>query len=184
MTHQMARAAGAAAIGLIVAACSSGSSTSASGTPASRPASSSAAASPAYASPGSSAASGQAGSAAVVSLRAVSGIPGKALAGRDGRTLYLFEADKNGKSACTGACAAGWPPDTVTGAPHAGSGVNQALLGTVKRPDGSIQVTYNGHPLYYFAGDSSAGTAKGEGSKAFGAGWYVVSARGSKIDTD
>jgi predicted lipoprotein with Yx(FWY)xxD motif len=184
MTHRMARTVGAAAVGLVVAACSSGSSTSASGTPASSSASSSAAASPAYPSPGSSAASGQGSSAATVSLRAISGIPGKALAGRDGRTLYLFEADKNGKSACTGACAAAWPPDTVTGTPRAGSGVNQALLGTVKRPGGTTQVTYNGHPLYYFTGDTGAGKAKGQGSKAFGAGWYVVSASGNKIDTD
>ena len=64
-----------------------------------------------------------------------------------------------------------------------GSGVNQALLGTIKRPDGTLQVTYNGHPLYCFTGDSGAGAAHGQESKAFGAGWYVVSASGSKIDT-
>jgi len=103
--------------------------------------------------------------------------------GGGGRALYLFEADKNGTSACTGACAAAWPPDTVTGAPQAGSGVSQALLGTIKRADGTTQVTYHGHPLYYFSADTSAGTARGQGSKAFGAGWYVVSASGSKIDT-
>jgi predicted lipoprotein with Yx(FWY)xxD motif len=106
------------------------------------------------------------------------------LAGSQGRTLYLFEADKNGTSTCSGACAAGWPPDTVTGTPHAGSGVKQALLSTIKRPDGTKQVTYNGHPLYYFAGDTSAGAANGQGSKAFGAGWYVVNASGHKVDTD
>jgi Secreted repeat of unknown function len=58
------------------------------------------------------------------------------------------------------------PPDTVTGAPQAGSGVNQSLLGTIKRPDGTLQVTYNGHLLYYVAGDTSAGSARGQGSKA------------------
>jgi predicted lipoprotein with Yx(FWY)xxD motif len=70
----------------------------------------------------------------------------------------------------------------VTGAPHAGNGVSQALLGTITRADGTMQVTYNGHPLYYFSADPGAGTAKGEGVKAFGAEWYVVSASGSKID--
>jgi predicted lipoprotein with Yx(FWY)xxD motif len=118
-----------------------------------------------------------------VSLRSISGIPGKFLVGSNGRTLYLFEADKNGTSACSGACAAAWPPDTVTGTPQAGSGVNQGLLGTIKRADGTTQLTYGGHPLYYFTGDTSAGTAHGQGSKAFGAGWYVVNAKGSKIDT-
>ena len=68
--------------------------------------------------------------------------------------------------------------------PMAAIGVNQALLGTVKRSDGTEQVTYNGHPLYYFAADTGAGMAKGQGSKAFGASWYVVDAKGSKIDND
>jgi predicted lipoprotein with Yx(FWY)xxD motif len=169
----IASAAGAAAIGLAVAACSSGPGT----------ATSSPAASPQASAAGSATATGQTGNAAAISLRAIAGIPGKALVGRHGRALYLFEADKNGKPACSGACAAAWPPATVTGTPDAGSGINQALLGTIKRPDGTTQVTYDGHPLYYFAGDTSAGTAKGQGSKAFGAGWYVVSASGNKIDT-
>ena len=107
-----------------------------------------------------------------------------ALVDEEGKTLYLWEADKNGTSTCTGPCAAAWPPVTTSGAPLAGSGVDKALLGTVKRADGTEQVTYNGHPLYYFVGDTAAGTAKGQGSKAFGASWYVVNAKGSKIDTD
>jgi predicted lipoprotein with Yx(FWY)xxD motif len=118
-----------------------------------------------------------------VSLATISGIPGTALVGSNGRVLYLFQADKNGTSACTGACAAAWPPDTVTGAPQAGSGVSQALLGTITRPDGTMQLTYNGHPLYYFTADAAGGTARGQGVKAFGAEWYVVGASGSKIDT-
>jgi len=180
MTTWIARAATAAGIGLLAAACSSGSSTSTPGTATSSPASSS----PAAAAPSSSpAATGPASGAATVSLAAISGIPGQALVGSNGRTLYLFQADKNGTSACSGACAAAWPPDTVTGTPQAGSGVSQALLGTITRPDGTMQVTYNGHPLYYFAADTAAGTAKGQGSKAFGAEWYVVGASGSKIDT-
>jgi predicted lipoprotein with Yx(FWY)xxD motif len=103
--------------------------------------------------------------------------------GSNGRTLYLFQADKNGTSACSGACAAAWLPDTVTGTPQAGSGVSQPLLGTITRADGTKQLTYNGHPLYYFTADSAGGTAHGQGVKAFGAEWYVVNASGSKIDT-
>jgi predicted lipoprotein with Yx(FWY)xxD motif len=166
----MASVAGAAGIGLAVAACSS-------------TATSSTTASPAATNASSLAATAQAAGTATVSMRAISGVPGKALVGSNGRTVYLFQADKNGASACSGACAAAWPPDTVTGAPQAGSGVNQALLGTITRPDGTIQVTYNGHPLYYFSADTSAGAAHGQGVKAFGAEWYVVSASGSKIDT-
>jgi predicted lipoprotein with Yx(FWY)xxD motif len=119
-----------------------------------------------------------------IGLVSVSGIPGKFLADSQGRTMYLFEADKGGTSTCTGACAAAWPPVTASGMPAAGGGVDEALLGTVKRSDGTEQLTYNHHPLYYFAADTGAGTAKGQGSKEFGAGWYVVNAKGAKIDND
>ena len=171
MRNWMASVAGAAGIGLAVAACSS-------------TATSSTTASPAATNASSPAATAQAAGTASVSLRAISGVPGKALVGSNGRTLYLFEADKGGTSTCAGACAAAWPPVTASGMPTAGSGVNEALLGTVKRSDGTEQLTYNHHPLYYFAADTGAGTAKGQGSKAFGAGWYVVNAKGSKIDND
>jgi predicted lipoprotein with Yx(FWY)xxD motif len=174
----MARAVGAAGIGLAVAACSSGSSTATSSATTSGPATSSAATQAS-----TPATAGQSASAATISVQAISGIPGKALVASNGRTLYLFQADKSGASACSGACAAAWPPLVVTGAPQAGSGVSQALLGTITRPDGSMQVTYNGHPLYYFRADTSAGAAHGQGIRAFGAEWYVVSASGSKIDT-
>jgi predicted lipoprotein with Yx(FWY)xxD motif len=182
MRYRIASVMGAAGIGLLMAACSSSSSTTTSSPPASSPASTAAAA-PATTPASSPAATGQASGAATVSLATISKIPGKALVGSSGRTLYLFEADKNGTSACSGACAAAWPPDTVTSTPQAGGGVSQALLGTITRSDGSMQLTYNRHPLYYFVGDSGAGTAHGEGSKAFGADWYVVAASGSKIDT-
>jgi predicted lipoprotein with Yx(FWY)xxD motif len=122
--------------------------------------------------------------AATVSTRSISGIPSKALVDSHGRALYLFEADKHGKSTCSGPCAAAWPPFTTTGTPQAGGGVRQSLLGTIGRADGATQVTYNGHPLYFFGGDSIAGTAKGQGSNAFGGGWYVMNASGNKIDTD
>jgi predicted lipoprotein with Yx(FWY)xxD motif len=108
----------------------------------------------------------------------------------DGRTVYLFEKDTAGTagspatSACSGACATAWPPVTVTGSPAAGPGVQADLLGTTKRPDGSTEVTYAGHPLYWFSGDSAPGDVNGEGSTAFGAGWYVVSPNGQKVDSD
>jgi predicted lipoprotein with Yx(FWY)xxD motif len=188
MRYRMAGAVGVAAIGLTLAACSSGGSSTAASSPsssspsaASAPASSSAPSAPASSSAPSAPASS---SAPTVSLGSVSGIPGKFLVGSDGKTLYLFEADKGTKSACTGACAQAWPYATVTGTPTAGSGVNKSLLGTTKAPDGSTQLTYGGHPLYYFVADTGSGTAKGQNSKAFGAGWYVVAPTGKKIDTD
>lgn len=98
------------------------------------------------------------------------------------KTLYLFEADKSNASACTGGCAAAWPPVMASGTPSAGNGVSAPNLGTTTRPDGSKQVTYHGHPLYYFVQDTNAGQTAGQGSKAFGAGWYVVSPSGNKID--
>jgi len=183
LRNQIATIVAAAGIGLLAAACSSGSSTTTSSPATSSPASSSAAAAPASTQASSPAATGQASGAATVSLAAISGIPAKALVAGNGRTLYLFQADKNGTSACSGACAAAWPPVTVTGSPQAGSGVSQSLLGTIKRADGTMQVTYNGHPLYFFTADTAGGTAHGQGVKAFGAEWYVVNATGSKIDT-
>ena len=173
----------AAGIALAASACSSGSGTTSSEATAPPPSSSA----PAQASSSSAAASASAssgGSAETVDLKSISGIPGMALVDEDGKALYLWEADKNGTSTCTGACAAAWPPVTTSGAPVAGSGVDKALLGTVKRADGTEQVTYNGHPLYYYVGDTGPGTAKGQGSKDFGASWYVLSAKGVKIDND
>jgi predicted lipoprotein with Yx(FWY)xxD motif len=178
----MAAAACAAAVALTATACSSGSSSSST---AARPPASPASASAQASSP-AAAASAKASSAAAVTvdLKSVSGIEDKALVDGKGRTLYLWEADTNGTSTCTGACAAAWPPVTVSGTAQAGSGVTESLLGTVKRADGTEQVTYNGHPLYYFVGDTGPGMAKGQGSKDFGADWYVLNAKGSKIDDD
>lgn len=103
-------------------------------------------------------------------------------AGSEKRTVYLFEADHRSNSACSGACAAAWPPVVTQGAPKAGPGTNAADLGTITRSDGSKQVTYKGHPLYFFTGDSSSGEAKGEGVTAFGASWYVLAPSGAKVD--
>jgi len=109
---------------------------------------------------------------------------GRALVTSRGRTLYLFEKDRNGRSSCTGTCATYWPPLLTTAKPHAGTGVRASLLGTTRRPDGKLQVTYRKHPLYTFALDKRAGQTKGEGLDDFGAEWYAVSAAGSKIDED
>ncbi len=104
------------------------------------------------------------------------------VAGAKKMTVYLFEADKGGSSACSGACASAWPPVTTTGTPTAGGGASSAMLGTITRSDGSKQVTYNGHPLYYFVHDKAAGEVAGQGVKAFGASWYVLAPSGNKID--
>jgi predicted lipoprotein with Yx(FWY)xxD motif len=109
---------------------------------------------------------------------------GTMLVDSSGRSLYLFEADKGTSSTCFGSCAAAWPPLTTSGAPKAGSGVKQALLGTTKRKDGSTEVTYHGHPLYYYAGDSAPGATTGQALDQFGAEWYVLAPSGNKIDKD
>jgi predicted lipoprotein with Yx(FWY)xxD motif len=108
---------------------------------------------------------------------------GKILVDGEGQTLYLFEADKGTASACDGACATAWPPLTTAGQPIAGSGVSASKLGTAERSDGATGVTYNGHPLYTFAGDRAPGQATGQGIDGFGAEWYVLSAPGNAIET-
>jgi predicted lipoprotein with Yx(FWY)xxD motif len=95
-----------------------------------------------------------------------------------GHTLYLFEKDRNGVSACKTACAQYWPALTSHGTPRAGSGVQQSLL-RVGRAD---QVLYAGHPLYTFAGDKRAGQTSGEALTNFGAGWYALAASGRKVE--
>jgi predicted lipoprotein with Yx(FWY)xxD motif len=108
---------------------------------------------------------------------------GKMLASRSGYTLYLFVRDTAGKSTCYGACAAAWPPDLTHGKPAVapGSGVNPKLLGTTRRQNGTLQVTYSGHPLYLYAGDKQPGSMHGEALNQFGGRWYVVSTFGKAI---
>ena len=109
---------------------------------------------------------------------------GRILVDGRGRTLYLFEQDTRGRSACSGACATYWPPLVVRGKPSAGRGVKSSLLGVVRRADGTKQVTYASHPLYRFVQDTKPGQTTGQDSQAFGAGWYVVSPAGRKIEQD
>jgi predicted lipoprotein with Yx(FWY)xxD motif len=106
---------------------------------------------------------------------------GKILVDAHGRTLYLFEKDSGPKSTCFGACAAAWPPFRTSGRPRAGSGAKASLIRTTARSDGRAEVTYNGHPLYYYAGDQKAGDTNGQDLNQFGAGWYVLSPAGAKI---
>lgn len=106
---------------------------------------------------------------------------GKILVDSSGLTLYLFEADKGTTSACSGACAAAWPPLVTSGRPTAGGGIDAALLGTTKRSDGTMQLTYNGHPVYRFASDTKPGDTTGQGVNGFGALWYVLSPAGDPI---
>jgi predicted lipoprotein with Yx(FWY)xxD motif len=101
-----------------------------------------------------------------------------------GRALYLFEADKGMASTCYSACASVWPPLNSTASVAAGAGVSRTLLGTTKRTDGGSEVTYHGHPLYYYAGDKAAGSVTGQGLNQFGAKWYLIAPNGKKIDTD
>src|SRR3954467_3430325 len=113
-----------------------------------------------------------------VSLRKTS--VGRVLVAAHGRTVYLFTADKGSKSACYGQCAAVWPP-LLAGKPTAGAGLRASKLGVTKRKDGKLQVTYGGHPLYYFAPDKKAGDVNGQGVVHFGGGWWLESAAGAKI---
>jgi predicted lipoprotein with Yx(FWY)xxD motif len=97
-------------------------------------------------------------------------------------TVYLFEKDTGPASTCSGPCAAAWPPVTTSAAATASGSAQTADLGTITRSDGTRQVTYKGHPLYFFAKDGDAGDAYGEGVKAFGASWYVLKPSGEKVD--
>jgi predicted lipoprotein with Yx(FWY)xxD motif len=107
---------------------------------------------------------------------------GTVLVDARGRTLYLFDKDKRGKSACYGACAAYWPPLLSSAKPRQGKGVRASLLGLTTRTDGKRQVTYAGHPLYRFIGDKQAGQTTGEGLTDFGAAWDAIAASGRAVE--
>jgi predicted lipoprotein with Yx(FWY)xxD motif len=114
-------------------------------------------------------------------IKATSSDLGTILVDGAGKTLYLFERDTASRSTCSGECVAEWPAVTSDGAPQAGDGVSASMLGTSERSDGTTQVTYGGHPLYYYSGDSSAGQTNGQGLDAFGAKWYVLDANGDEL---
>jgi predicted lipoprotein with Yx(FWY)xxD motif len=149
----------AAAAAAVVAACSSSS------TPSSTPSSSSS---------GSSTSSPAAATAGTVTTATIGGAT--VLTNVKGFAVYSFAPDTMTKSNCNGACAAAWPP--VKGPTTAGADLT-GKLGTIKRPDGSTQATYNGHPLYTFIKDTGPGTDTGNGVDAFGGLWHALTASGS-----
>jgi predicted lipoprotein with Yx(FWY)xxD motif len=163
------------AAALLAGACSGGTSSTA-GTKA--------AVAPASAASGS-AASGSAasGSAAATStvIGTVTASGSKFLITGTGHAVYLWAKDGKNSSACTGACASAWPPVPATGKVTAAGGEVPSDLGTITRSDGSKQVTYDGHPLYFFAGDSGPGQANGQGSDSFGAKWWLVAPSGADV---
>jgi predicted lipoprotein with Yx(FWY)xxD motif len=123
-------------------------------------------------------------SSGAATVKTASGDLGTFLVDGKGRTLYLWEADKGSKSTCNGACAEAWPPLTTTGDPKVAGDADSSMLGTTKRDDGTTEVTYAGHPLYFYAGDQKPGDTAGQGSDGFGAEWYVLDAKGSAIEDD
>lgn len=130
------------------------------------------------AAPAAAAASSPAAAAAPASVAVKTGPLGAYLVDSTGRTLYLFNEDKGTTSACYTKCATAWPPLITGGAPQAGAGATASLLGATPRTDGSMQVTYNGHPLYYFEADKAAGDTNGQSK--FGT-WWLVAPAGKQI---
>ena len=168
MTRLFSLAALAVTGALVLAACGGSSTSSSSGsgsTPSHR------AAKPST--------SNSSSAASVVSTKTSS--LGTFLVDGNGRALYLWDADHGSKSTCSGACAQAWPPLTTTATPKASGAVKASLLGTTKRTDGTSEVTYAGHPLYYFAGDAQPGQTTGQGSNGFGAPWWVVTPAGKAL---
>ena len=145
------------AAGLLAAACGTAAGSTAAGTPASS------------------------GSTAATVIESNAGSAAPFLTNSSGRAVYLWAADSMNKSMCSGACAQAWPPVTSMGQVTAANGAKAADLGTITRSDGTKQVTYLGHPLYYFAGDSGPGQTNGQGSDSFGAKWWLVAPAGTKI---
>jgi predicted lipoprotein with Yx(FWY)xxD motif len=163
---------------LALAGCGSGSSTTSSSSAAGGSASTQSTATTTSA-PASAAASGA--GVATISV-AHNGTLGSILvAGPQRRTVYLFAADKGPSSTCSSACAEVWPPVTTSGSPKATGGADSADLGTISRSDGTKQVTYKGHPLYYYVGDPNSGDTSGQGINSFGAPWYVLTPSGSEV---
>ena len=156
----------ATALMFVVAACSNGTPGGGSSSAGSSP-------SAASSNAGSSSAGSSAASGAGVTLAVAHTTAGDALTGADGKTLYTNSREKGGTIACTATCVSAWPP--LTGTVTAGSGVT-GTLGTITRPDGAVQVTYNGSPLYYYSGDSAPGQSTGQG---IGGIWYIASPTGA-----
>ena len=159
---------GAVAAAATLAACSSAASSTAAAP----------AASPAGASSSSTGAGASAGGTVITTAKSSAGT---VLTNGSGKAVYLWAKDTGDMSNCNGACAGAWPPVTTTGTATAAGGATASDIGTITRSDGTKQVTYDGHPLYYFSGDSGPGMASGQGSDAFGAKWWLVAPAGSDV---
>ena len=162
------------AAALLAAACSSGTSgtSSSSGTTGSG-------GTAATGSPAAQASGGTAAGSLIIATASSSA--GPVLINGSGHAVYVWAKDAKDMSACTGACASAWPPVPATGTVTAAGGAKSSDLGTITRSDGTKQVTYDGHPLYYFAGDSGAGQANGQASDNFGAKWWLVTPSGTDV---
>jgi predicted lipoprotein with Yx(FWY)xxD motif len=165
------------ALALLIAACGSSSKKSSASPPAAATTSSSSGGAYGQSTSGSSSSSTR---AALISTKRAPKLGTVLAFGPKRLTVYVFEGDKGQGSSCTGACASVWPP--VTGTPQAGGAAMSADLGTIKRSDGTTQVTYRGHPLYLYVKDKDDGDAYGEGLTQFGASWYALSSSGKKVD--
>jgi predicted lipoprotein with Yx(FWY)xxD motif len=155
----------AVAVALLAAACGSSATTS----------------NNAQSTAGSAATSSPSSSASGNMIKTSTSSRGAFLTDGSGRAVYDFLADSKNKSACSGACAAAWPPVVVTGQPTAGGAVTASGLSTITRSDGTKQVTYEGRPLYYFAGDTGPGMAKGQGLNGFGHLWWLLTPTGASL---
>ncbi len=170
MDAEHIRFAGAAlAVGLLATACSSSGNSGTSSN-----------ASNGAAAGGAAASTNSGSSGSTVTIEAHSGPHGSYLTDSTGKSLYMFASDTSSKSTCPGSCAAFWPPLTTSGTAKASGGAS-GTVATITRSDGSKQVTYDGHPLYYFKLDSKAGDTKGEGRADFGAKWWLLSPSGKQI---
>jgi predicted lipoprotein with Yx(FWY)xxD motif len=158
---------GAVGVAVLAAACSSAGSSTAASSPAS--------------SASAAAAGGSASGSGNTVIETASSSAGTVLTNGSGRAVYLWVKDTGDMSQCSGACAGAWPAVTTTGTVTAAGAAKASDLGTITRSDGTKQVTYDGHPLYYFSGDSGAGTASGQGSDSFGAKWWLVAPSGSDV---
>ncbi len=184
MNRKSVMSAGAAAALLLGAGCGSSksSSTTTAAAPTTTAAASTSAASGGKSAYGTASPASSASSTGVVVTAKHAKLGTILAAGPKKLTVYLFEGDKNGASACTGACASAWPPVTTGAAATASGAAVSADLATITRSDGTKQVTYNGHPLYFFVQDKDSGDAYGQGVKAFGSDWYVLKPSGVKVD--
>lgn len=161
---------------VVIAGCGGGSSSSSSSSP--EPSSSeSEGASATASSEGGGEAEGGGSGEATIATGEVSGL-GTVLVDSEGNTVYLYTPDKGTESTCYGGCEAAWPPVVAEGKPSAGEGATSSALGTTKRKDGTMQVTYNGHPVYTFSGDTAPGEAVGQEDDGT---WFVIDEAGEAV---